>query len=320
MANLTGMIREDIQGITQGLRERLEDAAEFGGEVWAKELQDAGRMVNEKLKPLADVAAMLRNSGNEQSKAQVGAARSADAWTGSTLKSMAAMAGFSLSVTGAYKALKDMASAASPNGLSGFSGAFTQLASVVGGQVLPAFTMLGAAIQTTADLLGRELGGPDVKAWASRAQGFADFAVDLKEGIVNSINLFKDPKKGISDSVSAFNRWDAGHFAMGDHQAKAAFKAIAEHQRTAATGGQGGDFGEKSVMEEYAENLGMMIRDMRRSMGKTGFSSAEEFYKGIQMSLAKTEREAKLFEQQEKNTRVLEQILSEIRNKQVMGA
>jgi hypothetical protein len=307
-------LREAASALTDSLSEKLGEAAEFGGEIWSRELQNAASMVNEKLKPLADAAALLGVSmksaadhGDKAAKAQAGWAQAAGDATVAQVQSAIALTGFSLSVAGAYKELKSLAAAASPNGLQGYNQSWQLLSSIIGGQILPYMTLFSAAILTAAGLLREKFGG-------LLSSGFPEKFRFVAEGTKNAfdnpfrfawrnlspLGMFNDPKS----SLSFLNPLGVAGRAAGFGQDA----TPGEKQRTDA------------IFGKLVDNFESIVKDMEESIGTTGFAQLEQAYKQVQMQAFQGDLQRKLLESNMEAVGWLRQILAELRGKQTFGA
>lgn len=228
---LQDAFKDASEKIADDLRDHLEQAADFGGDVWDKALKDAADRVSKELKPLQEAAALLTPEVKKETDARKKSAAGLDSFTGATLGAVAvlsqinaplaklvgsagtaykALQAFGEGSTGAgftaagaaiglfvsaakeaYGTLKGFAAAASPNGTKALDQAWQLLSGTVGTVLTPMFTLLAAAVAAAAETLAADL-EPHLDEVAQWYADHIDDFVDFGKAIVDATEAVID--------------------------------------------------------------------------------------------------------------------------------
>ncbi len=207
--------------------------------------------------------------------------------------------------------MKDVAGAASPNGLKALDQAWNLLSATIGKVVLPGFVLLASSVMATADMLNEDMkkaGDGIADAWIALIPGFVVFttnlylaskaAADFAQWVITHADKGSSfaggVSKGMTGSMSSLAM--IGNPLALVKMAMDGMKGVEEGEKEkAAGGGNAAPAMDKYVLGKMRDGMSAMIAGMKHDMGMpASFSgSAMEVWKRATIGASEPPTEAK---------------------------
>jgi hypothetical protein len=239
----------------------------------------------------------------------------AGAAAGASVGSGAAAALSAVAVAGkaCVDTLKGLAGAASPNGLKALDNAIQYLSGTVGMKILPAFVLLGTAIETATDELLKDLQpglATAAKWYADNIPVFYAFGkavVTITDGIIAAVGKVASWISGKDSQPYVKNQRNDPHLGVNEKGDGGPAPEPKPGEPPAVKPGPIGD----TWLDKFAKNLESNTKDMGSQIGgghKGGFGSVEDAYKKAQEAAMGGNFEKKMADLQTKSVDLLNQI------------